>query len=1131
MPGTPALKTLPAALCTLAAACTRVTADPTVALLPLAPPTREIDFTTDEGTWMSVDISPDGRWLVFDLLGQVYRLPAEGGAAEPLTENSGAALNYHPRFSPDGRTIAFISDRSGQDNVWLMNADGANPRPVYPDPRTRYREPAWTPDGTGLLVSRFFQRMHNINPEIWLLPVAGGEPRRMLSRGVGYHRWPSMTPDGKRVFYFTAYPTGNNIGATEDHFIQSVDLATGTSELLRPHPGKEAAPTANPYAAQNEASRRRFGRVVRIPELGTAELAPEVSPDGRRVAFGMQLAGTTQEYRGHTFGPRTGLMVRHLETGEERVVVQQLSIDLTRANRSYIDRVLPGYAWAKDGRSIVYSEGGKLRRVDVATGAITTIPFTARVRRRLARQPRNQTVLSPDSFAVRYLQWPTAAADGRLAFGAAGSLWLSDATGSRPRPRPRPRPLTPYDPASGFAYTPAWSPDGRWVAYTTWHDSAGGHVWKVDPGGGTPVRLSTEPARYLHPAWTADGREIVVARAQGRVSPERWMPNEWGRHLEEEDRWSVVRLPASGGAATTVIAAAQPEAAPRVSGDGAVSVYAPIAGGVGIVTVAAGPRPDTIRILPPVGLIVPTLRQPSLSPDGKWIAYDAERVIYLVPVPERGAAARAVPANPADTSVRAIRISPGGGVDHRWRRDGSLEYANGDRYETYDPATQRHAGQTIGLTLPRPIPRGTLVLRGARLITVDHAGIVERGDVVVRDGRIACVGRCDVTGADRTIDLTGKVIIPGLIDVHEHVTFRLSDLLPRTLAAAAVDLAYGITTLYDPASASEAVFPLSAIIDAGRIIGPRVYSTGEPLWGTFHEVGSVATLDAARRAVNRRVDWGALGVKPYRIAHRGRQQLLVEAARERGVTVTAEGGSLYDDVGYALDGQTGWEHFIPPIPLFRDATTFFGRAGVVHSPTVHIAGHLRGSVNYFRPRHDLPNDRKYARFVPRASIEFSVQGDSIVPDHEFSFPLVAEGLKDIIRAGGYGAVGAHGEQPGVGTHWELWSYASALTPLEAITIATLHGAYFLGLDRHLGSLRTGKLADLVVLNSDPLRDIRNSLDIAFVMKGGVLYDDDELRVVWDGSPNRPIAPGAPRPGPASPQSAGIRSTRSGGSAW
>src|SRR5947209_12785114 len=116
--------------------------------------TRNVSFTTDEGTWMSVDASPDGKWLLFDLLAHIYRVPAAGGEAECLTQASGAALNFHPRYSPDGKSIAFVSDRSGQNNLWIMNSDGSQPHAVFANKDVRVFEPAWTPDGEFVIVRR-----------------------------------------------------------------------------------------------------------------------------------------------------------------------------------------------------------------------------------------------------------------------------------------------------------------------------------------------------------------------------------------------------------------------------------------------------------------------------------------------------------------------------------------------------------------------------------------------------------------------------------------------------------------------------------------------------------------------------------------------------------------------------------------------------------------------------------------------------------------------------------------------------------------------------------------------------------------------------------------------------------------
>jgi hypothetical protein len=239
-----------------------------------------------------------------------------------------------------------------------------------------------------------------------------------------------------------------------------------------------------------------------------------------------------------------------------------------------------------------------------------------------------------------------------------------------------------------------------------------------------------------------------------------------------------------------------------------------------------------------------------------------------------------------------------------------------------------------------------------------------------------------------------------------------------------------------------------------------------------------------------------VSLKNYRQTGRFQHQMLLRAARERGITVTSEGGPLYFDLGLVMDGQTGWEHLIANLPIYSDAARFFGQARAVYSPTVIVAGHVLGSMHYYRPRHDLLADAKYRRFMPEAQIRGRIAADAMVPKSSLSYPIIAEGLADIVRAGGYGALGEHGEQPGIGTHWELWSYAEALEPLEAIAVATLHGAYFIGLDHETGSITPGKLADLIVLNADPLADIRNSADIAYVMKAGRLYDDDTLREVW-----------------------------------
>jgi hypothetical protein len=197
-----------------------------------------------------------------------------------------------------------------------------------------------------------------------------------------------------------------------------------------------------------------------------------------------------------------------------------------------------------------------------------------------------------------------------------------------------------------------------------------------------------------------------------------------------------------------------------------------------------------------------------------------------------------------------------------------------------------------------------------------------------------------------------------------------------------------------------------------------------------------------------------------------------------------------------MDGQTGWEHFLPAVPLYHDAAIFFGQAGATYSPTVSVAGLPDGAMFYYRPRANLPKDPKFSRFASAAMLSAVTPRDKVPPPIEdFAFPIIAAGAADIMRSGGYATVGEHGENPGIGTHWEIWAYASAMTPMEALRMATINGARYVGVERDIGSIAVGKLADLVVLNSNPLQRIENTSDIAYVMKAGRLYNGSDLAEV------------------------------------
>ncbi len=1084
----------------LVAACGRSEPDidPTVTLAPPGGRTRVIDFTTDEGTGMSVAVSPDGTWIAFDLLGHIYRMPIAGGEAKAITQNTGPALNFHPAISPDGKQIAFTSDRNGQLNIWVMDADGGHPQLVHGDAATRYLQSTWDPDGKSIVAVRLFRSpgrsWHRQNRTLYRLPVAGGEPVALIDEHLTQPDAPSFSPDGKYLYYHVSYSIAEGLGMlTAGHRILRREIATAQLDNVRLTGPADLTP-------EFRTALNAGGYATSVGEE-PAVTTPKVSPDGKWLAFSKELLDQTFEWRGHKMRPATALWLRNLETGEEKQILDRATKDLTKTNTQYAYRAFPGYAWMPDSRAIVLTVGGKIQKLDVTTGALAPIPLSARVVRTLAEPVRGKVVIDDDSLRVRFIQWPAGSPDGkRLVFTAVGRVWVMDLSGGVPKP------LTP-DMLPAFQLAATWSPDGQAVAFTSWDDAARGHLWVVPAAGGPPKRISVVAGEYLGPVWSPDGKSIAVSRGPG---PGKRSWNPW----DEAVGWEVVRFPAAGGAAVTVAKDLVPW---TVAGNGPgghltfAAQRVPLAGS----PLATKPFPDSaflanvVRVrsadwdgrLDSAAVEFPVRRgrgnTPVWSPDGTWVAFDAAHVIYAAPTGPR----TKVEPDPNVAAAGRVLIGTWGGIYPRWRDQGTLEFASGNRYVTWSAATGKAASVEIHLAVPKPKPQGSLALVGAKIVTIDSGGVIERGTIVVKGSRLACVGLCDTTGVSRVIHMEGKTIIPGLIDLHAHHTDEESGVVPQHRPASSLDLAYGVTTAVDPATTSEAAFPLAELTEAGLVAGPNTYSSAEFVishgiaWGDYHEI---RTLDDARDQINKRASWGAVTIKNYRQPGRREHQLLAMAARERGISLTSEGGPLFLDVGYAIDGQSGWEHMLADLPLYQDATTFFGKAGLVYSPTEIVAGVPHGSMQYFRPLADLMNETRTRRFMPFADLALKIASASPKSIEEVAFPIMAEGVADIVRAGGFAAIGEHGEQTGLGSHWELWAYATGLKPIEALKIATWDGAYFIGAQNELGSIAVGKRADLAILDADPLADIRNSSKVSLVMKGGRLYETATLDEVWPG---------------------------------
>ncbi len=1043
--------------------------------------TREISFTTTEGTWMSVDQSPDGRWLTFDLLGHIYRIDAAGGTATALTQSSGIAINSHPRISPDGKSIAFISDRKGQMNLWVMDADGSNPRAVFTENYVRASMPAWTPDGNYIVVVR--QQLPSGmgggggGSGIWMYHKDGGSGVELVpgNRQPGAS-WPSISRDG-RYLYFQV-----RAGSGQPGYGGRTEFLTGSAQVRRIDL-QTSEIVAISFGEQSQQVQTSSGGMA----------APEISPDGRWLAFVRRIPDGTISWRGHTFGPRSALWLRDLQTGSERLLMDPVEQDMVEAGK--VLRPFPGYSWSADGRSIVITQGGLLHRVDVPTGRVTPIPFSAPVKRTISELVNHQDRITDEPFESRFIRWQTASPDGkRLAFQSVGRIWIQDL------PNGTPRRLTPasFEP---FEYAPSWSPDGQWIAFTSWADSVAGHVFRIRVAGGAPEQLTRDAGEYTHPVWRPDGGELVVSRGAGE--------SRHGRGIVWNPYWDLVRLPATGGATTPIVRV-------TVSPDGtAGAVFNSIRnqivraswgpdgrifyphltiGATGLETTFYSIRPDGSDRR--AHLTFPFADEVVTSPDGKWVAFQESDNVWVAPFPYAGHGSAPVQVTKLRGKLPTTRVTTTGGLFPRWRDNETVELGSGNRYFRYSVATKKTDTVTVRLRVPRDIPNGSVVFTNARIVTLNKRQVIE-GSLVVTGSRIACVGSCTAPAGARIFDAAGKTIVPGFIDVHSHNYREHRGIIPQRNTEGAIFLAYGVTTTMDPSMWSHNIFPTAEMVDAGLVVGSRVYSTGDPLYaGDGSRQENFTSYAAAEAGIAKLKDWGAVSLKQYLQPRRDQRQWVSEAARKLGIQLTAENGDLEFNLGLLMDGHTGFEHPLSYLPLYRDFTQFMGRTQGTYSPTFMVGGAGPWNEDYWFQESDTWKDPKTRRFMSWLQFIPQTRRRVLVPETDYSFPWIAQGLADIIEAGGFGAIGAHGQHNGLGSHWEVWMAASALGPMGALEIASLHGARFIGKERDLGSIEVGKLADFMILNSDPLANIRNTTDIQYVVKGGVVYDDETLDEVW-----------------------------------
>jgi len=1014
---------------------------------------RTIPLDVTSGTWMSLDVSPDGSSIVFDLLGDLYEMPLEGGNAKRLT--SGLAFDSQPRYSPDGSEIVFSSDRDGGQNIWTMSLADSTFRQISKGSDNRAESPDWMPDGKYIVASIGKFRGGGL-PAIKLFHVDGGSGLTPIDDANGTKfTGAAPSPDGSSIWYARRsgdwqYNAQFPQYQLEEYVLESGDRFTRSA---------------------------RYGSGVR----------PTFSPDGRWLVYGTR------------HDAETGLIIRDLSTQEERWLAYPIQHD-DQESRATLD-VLPGMSFTPDSKHLLTTWGGKIYRVDVAAPEATEIPFRVRTDLELAAKVDfDYPIEDTPTFTVRQIRDAVPSPDGtRIAFTALDRLWTANVDGTDARR------VTDSDESEHF---PAWSPDGDWIAYATWNGQTG-HLKKAATRGGRVVQLTSEPGLYFDPAWSAEDRIVAFRTAVSTYVTE----GEEGRPGQElvwvaagnAPARATVIAPGNGlsdahftASSNRIYLRRSPDALVSMRWDGTdekvhVKVRGPKAGG------SSGMTPSVLL----------------MAPRGDMALAEINRHIYTVTVPAFGNAPTLDIGNPKSAAVPARQLTDIGGEFPSWSASGrSVHFTLGNALFTYDldraeafddslkaakedstdagtednadandapsDSTAADSSKTapkytptevrVLIEAPRDIPAGTLLLTGARVITMKGDEVLERGDVLIENNRIVAVGpvgTLDVPSRATIRDVSGKTIVPGFVDTHAHL--RARDGIHRTDQwAYLANLAYGVTTARDPQTGNTEVLSYGDMVRTGQVIGPRVYSTGP---GVFWNDG-IDTLEEARNVLKRYSEYfDTKTIKMYVSAARKGRQYIIQAARELELMPTTEGSlNLRQNLTETLDGYPGLEHSLPVFPISDDVTALFVATQRVYTPTLLVSYGGPWAENYFYSRQNPHDSAKLRRFTPHDQVDTRVlrRGQWFHEDVHV-FKRHAAFVRDL---------------------------AADMPPMDALRTATIFGAEAIGLDQDLGSVEPGKLADLVILDANPLDDIHNTNTIHEVMLNGRLYDGDTLNEVW-----------------------------------
>ncbi len=999
---------------------------------------------TQEGTWMSVSVH--GNVVIFDLLGDIWSVPLSGGEATPLTH--GQAWDSEPRFSPDGTKIAFVSDGGGNEQIWIMNADGSEAEQFTDESSARVTDPIWDPEGPWILGRRRTVDTRSIGvTELWQYHLNGGPGFALTSKDEHPHAG-EISTNGRQIWFSSRY----------GRFNYDQDPIAGLWRVMRLD--------------------RSTGDLRQIVGGSGSAARPHLTPDGKGLVF----ISRDRE--------KTLLEYQDFNSQQRRVIADWLDHD--QMEGFALHGVYPSMDWTDDGDLILWASG-KLWRVSL-NGKRTEIPFHVEGEWTFQDVPRWSREIKP-LVEAKVLRWANINSFGDVAYSAMGRVVVDQAGRTH---------------TVGDGFSPQWSPNGRQLLWTSWSDEKNTGALHISHGRGKG-RTETLPitGQLVNPTFSPDGKTIAVLRDPSTNNSPNLGSIPWYELIilqKNGAKWSSQVLE------TTVDTGVGFRAPRITIHDGRIwwltSDWAEDRAPVNSMFISVALDGTDWRN----HLKFPGAVEAVPSPDFTRIAYKMDHQAWVTAMPPFGSEVSVgdlptfqltevvgdwlgwTPDGSAVTWLEANQM-----YTKTLDGPGIPEQEDEDEDEDESTPDPNLASRLLQFNVPRAVPNHTIALTHATVLPMDGRGPLEDATVIITNDRITSVeSEGTVPDGVTEYDLAGKTLIPGLIDVHGHLHYGSADIYPEQPWQYMVNLDFGVTTVHDPSASTDLVFTQAERVEAGLSEGPRVYSTGFVLYGALgNDNAETPDEDAAMKHVERLKKVGATSVKVYQQSQRDQRQWYVKACNDQQILCVAEGGGdLWQDLSMVADGFHAVEHSLPNAPVYSDVLQFMAgsktdeSSGTAYSPTLMVAyGGLSGEV-FFYQNHDPYNDERLLRHWDRRDLDARTRRRTIMSrDGDWNHQQVAIDAAKMAEDGVLVTMGAHGQIQGVGTHWEMWALGGpdAMTPLDAIKASTINGAKYLGMDDVLGSISAGKFADIVVLDADPRADLHNSTKIHFVIKNGVIY--------------------------------------------